>query len=97
LGVFGKVCADLAQRAGQVQVIRVEVGQHLTAGQLEPLVDGVRLAAVGFADPGQLVLILMQDIQGAVGRSAVHNNVFQVRVVLPQDGLDRLFDEVRPG
>jgi len=60
------------------------------------LVDRIRLAAVGLGDPpGQAVGVAADDLQAAVGGAAIHDDIFQARVVLAEHGADGGFQEAR--
>jgi predicted lipoprotein len=50
------------------------------------------LAAVGLALPiGQVLFVFLYDLDGTVAAAAVHDDIFKVRVVLGEDGVDALF------
>lgn len=79
---------------GRQQVVRIEPGQNGTGGPGEALVDGAGLAAVGLGDPvGQPRLVAADDLRAAVRGTAVDDHVFDLRIVLREDRLDRLLDE----
>ena len=60
----------------------------------ETLVDCIRLTPVGLGDPpGKPVGIALDDIQRAIGGSAIDDEVFQVGIILRQHRLDGLFEE----
>lgn len=83
------------QGAGQQHVVRVEPGKDLPGSLVEPLVDGVGLAAIGFADPfSEPGVVAADDIGAVVGGAAVHHQVFQMGISLQNDGAQGGFDEL---
>src|SRR5262245_40289061 len=60
---------------------------------LEALGDGVILPAVFFALPiCQMALVFLYYFYTLVGRAAVHDDVFEVRVALVEDRADRVLE-----
>src|SRR5829696_1956526 len=83
----------LLQGAGFEQVIGAQPAQDVAACPVEPLYQRVGLPFVWFAHPvNQLVRVFLDDLYGAVGRAAVHNEVLQVGVTLLDYALDRRLD-----
>jgi len=85
-----------AYSAGQQQVIGVEPGQNFATGVCKTLVDSVRLALVGLGLPvRQTVSIFFDNLQAAIARAAVDDDVLQVWVILLQHRAQRLLEESR--
>src|SRR5579864_6348275 len=60
------------QRSRQVPVVAVEIGPNIAGDARQPLVDRMRLAAVGFADPvAEVALMPPNDVDGTVGAASV--------------------------
>jgi len=57
--------------------------------------DGSRcVAAVRLADPiGELVLVSSDDIDAAIGRPAIHDDIFETRIPLREHGPDGSLDK----
>jgi hypothetical protein len=64
----------LGDSGGGVGIVGVEPADDLSAGHSEALVQGVRLAPVRLRHPAQ-ALVLAQDLERAVGRPAVDDDV----------------------
>ncbi len=82
--------------AAVVQVVRVQPGDKFTLGTCKAFVDCVSLAFIGLGDPpGDLasIGITLDDLDTAIGRAAIHDQVFDVGIILPQHRLDGLLDE----
>ena len=61
----------------------------------QSFVESVRLTMILLAHPiGQPVFVSPDDIDGAVGRAAVHDDVLEIGVALKEDGADCLLDEL---
>jgi len=62
---------------------------------VQGLVHGIVDPAVGFTGPErEPVRIFSDDLDGPVGRSAVDDDVFNVRIPLIENAPNRLFDDV---
>ena len=86
--------AQFAQRAREVQVVRVLPAHVFAGGALEALVDGMRLAPVRLAFPmGQVAFVFADDVHAAVGGAAVDDDVLQPRIPLIQHGQDGSLQE----
>ena len=82
------------QRPRGQHVVGIEPGHDLAARPGEALVDGLALALVLLARrESQAVLIARQNIRRLVGRAAIHDDMLDRRIILMQDGEDRLLDE----
>src|SRR4026207_919004 len=57
------------------------------------LVEGVGLPSAGLRCPADPIRVLTEDRPGLVGRAAVHDEVFDSRIVLLQDARERRADE----
>ena len=72
--------------AVQRPVVGVQPSEDGAGRTLEPLVDGVRLPAIGLTHPvRKVVRVALQDIERPVGASAVEHEQFEVRIALIQD------------
>ena len=83
---------DIAQNKGiAVAVIGVQDAKDLAAGPGDALVHAVENAGVPLADQhGDLVLVALQHLQGAVGGAPVYHEQFNLVVVLlGDDGIQR--------
>ena len=95
LGVALEVAADVVQRARQQQVVGVEERHDLAAGVLEAEIDRVRLAVVvAHLVVVQPLGVALEHLGRVVGRAAVLHDVFEARVVLVDDAVDRAVEEV---
>ena len=80
---------------GKVNVIGVEPGHNIAASAFEALVDGIGLTAIGFRDPpGKAVGIFFDDFHAAIIRSAIHNDIFDIGIILRQHRADGVFQEL---
>ncbi len=96
MAVGAKEFGHLAQGPGLVGIVRVQPGDHLAGGPRPSLVNGPRLAIVLFAHPiGEPRLVLLDDLDAAVSRTAIDDHVFQVGISLEQNGTDGLLQ--KPG
>lgn len=60
----------------------------------EPVVDRVVLTFVFLTCPERdTVLVSFYDLDAVVGRTAVHHDVFEIRVGLVEDGANRRFQK----
>ncbi len=82
-----------SQRARSQPVVAVQPGDDLARGAGHALVDCLALALVGLADNvGQPVAVGAEDVECAVGRTAVDDDVLDVRVALREYRPDRLLE-----
>ncbi len=80
-----------ADRARQVKIVRVQPGNDLAPGALQPFIEGIGLARVRLGDPpGKLVGVFTDNIQAAIRGAAIDDDVLQGRGILRQDRLDGL-------
>ena len=93
LGEVAKDGADHGEAAGVEHIGGGDPAHDFAGGAGETFVEGVVHAVVRFGDPaGELGLVFTDDVEGAVGGTAVDDEVFEIGVVLREDGLDGLFD-----
>jgi len=78
-------------RARQVGVIRVQICEDAAARPLESFIDGVGGASILSGMEVKAPTILFENPQRIVARSAVHHDIFDIRVVLRQNAFDGLF------
>ena len=84
---------DSEERAGKVDIVRVQIRYDFASGFLESIVERIRCAIVFFGDPeADPVFVLTDDVECLVRRPSVDDDVFQVGVVLSQNRPDRVFD-----
>jgi hypothetical protein len=76
-----------------VAVVGVLVGEHVARAQGEAAVYGIVHAVIAPRFPAHAALA--QDVQRAVGGSAVHDHVFDARVVLRADAAQQVGQEAR--
>jgi hypothetical protein len=82
--------------ARKVVVVGVDVGDDLPGRPSESLVQRVRLPIVGLAGPPrESVGVALDDLDGTVGRAAVHDHVLEVRVALVEHRTQRSLEEGR--
>lgn len=74
----------------QVCVVGVEPADDLSPAAVECLVQRLRLPSIRFADPVPGRKSCAQDVDAAVGRTTVHDDMLQMRIRLPRDGAERL-------
>src|ERR1700690_294352 len=86
-------CAD---RAWQIIIVRVEPRHNFTLRVRKTFIDRFRLALVFFAYPPRKATgILMNNIQAAIRRATVHDEIFDIPIILFEDRTDRPFQEGR--
>jgi hypothetical protein len=83
-----------ADRPRQVRIVRVQPREDLAASESEPLVDTVGLPPVLRGGPAQAPFVAPENLERLVRGTSVHNEVFDPRVVLRENALDRLLDEL---
>jgi hypothetical protein len=90
---IAKDAADDGKAAHLVLVGGRDPAHDFAGGAGEAFVEGVVHAVVRLADPaGDLRRVFADDVQGAVGGAAVDDEVFEVGVILREDGLDGLLE-----
>ena len=90
----GQLGRDMEERARQVHVIRVEPGENVSGCPAQARIDGSGLAAVLLADPvRQMLLVSLDHLDAVVCAPPIHDDAFQVGILLAEDGQDRLFQE----
>ncbi len=89
LGMSREEIADGGQRAGGIQIVRIEPAENFAGGLRKTLVDGVRLTAIRSGNPAKARVVFFEYIDGAVGRAAVHHQVLKIGIILPQNARDR--------
>ena len=68
------------------QIGRADPAHTFAGGAGETFVDGVVHAVIGLADPGmEIRFVATDDVDAAVGRSAVDNDVIKIWVILAKD------------
>ena len=86
---------EMQQRIRGVPVVRIQPGQDPARGARHPLVDGVALSTVFLADPiGQVLFVLSNDLDRLVGASTINDDVFEIRIALRQNRIDRACDVI---
>src|SRR5579864_7374128 len=79
--------------ARQVSVIRTKKRKDATAGLIKALINRIGLASIRPGFVTQSALVLAQDVERTVGRATVHHDVFDVRIILAENALDRFLQE----
>ena len=88
-------CFDRASHcAWKKNVVGVQPGGDFAAGGLKSFVDCVSLSAIFFADPGQFARVLGDNGRCFVGRAAIHDDIFDLRIILAENALDRCADKL---
>ena len=78
----------------QIEVVAVQIGPEIAGGPRHPLVDRVALAPVLATFPvGEPVGVPPDDLDRAVRRAAIDDDVFEVRIALVEDRADRRLEE----
>src|SRR5438034_11021805 len=77
-----------------VPVVGVDEVNPFAASAANALVHRVVHAAIGLARETDAIAVAAQDRRGAVGRSAVDDEVFDVGIGLPQNAVDRASDRL---
>jgi len=81
-------------RGGIIQIVRVYPGNQVTAGAGKALVNRIRLPAILFGNPAcQPIGIFLNDSHGTIRGTAIHDVIFQVGVILVENGLDGLLQK----
>src|SRR5690242_3077697 len=89
--------ADGAQGTRQVGVVRAQPREDLAGGAREALANRLGVPSVALADPPcQAMLIAPDQVDYLrIGRTTVHDDVFEIRVILVEDRTDSLFQILR--
>lgn len=81
---------------GQVHVIRVQPGEDVTCRARERSIDRCRLSVIFLAyPPGQMAFVFLNDRDAAIAATAVDDDVFEVGIVLAEDGEAGLLEKGR--
>ena len=92
--VVGQHSANRRQRSRQKIIVAVQPAKHIAGGLRQSFVDRMTLTAIFFAAPtGQPRFVSANDRDAFVRAAAIHNDVFQLRVVLQQDRTNRLLQK----
>src|SRR5690606_41562361 len=79
----GEDFPDGVKRSGQQHVVTVEPRHDFACSTSETLVGRVRLSLIWFTDPiSEFGGIFAQNIDAAIGRTAVDDDVFKIGVML---------------
>src|SRR5882672_439691 len=89
-----KLLGDESQRARQIEIVRVEPAENASRRQRETLVQRVGLTAILFTFPmSKVALVFFYDLDTIVRTPTVHDDVFQIRILLADHRQDRLLQE----
>ncbi len=92
LRIFFCRFGQLAKYAGVIGIVRVLPCDPFACCPTKALVYGFRLPTIRFAyPPCQPIRIATNDVNATVGRTAIDDEVLQVRVVLVKNGANRAF------
>ena len=76
-----------------VGVIGIDPGQDIALGLRKPLIDGISLTFVLFANPpDKFTLVFLDHSDGVICGAAVHDSILNLRVILCKHGLDCVFN-----
>jgi len=96
---FGEIAedgADDGKAAGVELVGGGDPAHDFAGGAGESFIEGVVHALIGFGEPaGDLRFVFANDVEGAVGGSAIDDEVFEIGIILGEDRLDGLLDVFR--
>ena len=76
-------------------VVRIDPGEDLAARLEKSLGCGVGRPLIGLRNIAEAILVALQHLECAVGGSAIHHDVFDIRIILRQHALDGLPQIVR--
>ena len=81
-------------RARQIIIVRVEPGYNIALRMRKAFVNSFCLTIIFFTGPpGKARGIFMNDVQTAIRRAAVHDKIFDIPIILFENGVDRAFQE----
>src|SRR5262249_12691426 len=69
-------------------IVGIEICENVAAGALEALIDGVALPLVALRLPEKARAIPAKDRRGLIGRAAIDDEVFDMRIILAQHAVD---------
>src|SRR5262249_42152052 len=73
--------------SGRPQIVGVQPGENLAVAELPATVDGVEGSPIRLGQPADPVAVPFEDIERSVRGTAVHNDAFQMGVILRKDAL----------
>src|SRR5215510_9263938 len=79
----------IGERAGEQDVVAVEIGHDLAVGPREAPIDGACLAGIPLAPPNDLIAVGFEQLLRSVHRTAVLNDIGEVRILLREHAVDR--------
>ena len=81
------------QSAAPITVVRVQDGYNFTCRTLNPLIHSVVMTFVRFRNPFQ-VRVLFENVNGAIGRAAIDDQMFPLALLLHANTLNRFTDRM---
>jgi len=91
LDAFSKLLGCRLKRTRLQQIVAVDKSVERPGCPGESFVERIGLALIALArPPGKSILIFFNDLHGAIAAPAVADHVFQVRIVLIENRMDRL-------
>src|SRR2546426_376045 len=93
---FGEIANLEPGDDSEPHVVGGKPSDPLAAGSSDPEVDGGSAAAVWFAKGSNPGTIGCEDLGSIVRAPVIHNDGFEIRVRLGQDGIQRLSKERAP-
>ena len=88
-----QVLAYYTNRPRGVDRVGVQPAHNVAGRQSNPFVDGMGWTVVRFGEPLNSVFIALNDFEGFVLAPTVHDDVFQVFVVLLKNAADGALDK----
>jgi hypothetical protein len=84
------------QYAGHQHIVAVYPKQYIAGGTGKTLVQRIGLSAIGAALPiAELRGVPLNDLRRSIAAAAIHNEVLQQRILLPQYTQDGFFEKRR--
>lgn len=89
MGMLSIGLSDYIEGIRQQKVIAIDPNDKVARSPLKTLIDRVRLASIRFAGPvGQVSAILLNDFNASIRTSTIDDDVFKIRIILGQDGMN---------
>ena len=82
VGVFVEEAGNIGQRAGQENIITVQVGHDVSLHSPEAAIDGITLPGIRLASPLQGGTVRFQHVDRCFVRTAILHQIGNIRIVL---------------
>jgi hypothetical protein len=90
-GMSRKEGGNARQCSSYIVIVAIQISDDVAGGSRQSLVDSVPLSTISFAYPIRYPITKASyDLGALIGASAINDDVFQIRVLLPKYGLNRL-------